>query len=163
MPDMEACIKAGMPGDAHTRLDQFAGTWKATIKHWMEPGAEPSVTTGVMTNTWILGKRFLRQDHKTDGGSFEGTGYWGYNNVSGRYEGLWIDSMTTAMMTDAGDCDEAGKVWTMVGEAEDPGSGRKLTKRSVITLHDANRHTMEMYFGGPQGGEFKVMEIEFTR
>ncbi|MHC4966466.1 MAG: DUF1579 family protein, partial [Planctomycetota bacterium] len=60
--EMEACIRAGTPGDAHRRLEPFAGTWKATVRHWTEPGGEPNVSTGVMNNTWVLGHRFLHQD-----------------------------------------------------------------------------------------------------
>ena len=165
MPEtnMEACVKAGTPGDAHRKLEPFAGTWKATVRHWMEPGAEPNVSTGVMNNTWVLGHRFLQHEYRDDSGMFEGSGYWGFNNITGRYEGLWIDTMSTGLMTDAGDCDEAGKVWEMVGEADFPTAGQKMTKRSVITLHSPDRHTMEMYFSGPDGAEFKAMEIEYTR
>lgn len=164
--DMEACIKAGTPGEAHQKLDYFAGTWQATVKHWMEPGSEPHESSGTMTNTWVLGNRFLRQDYSGEGmggGTFEGTGYFGFNNVTGKYEGLWIDSMSTGMMTEAGDCDESGTVWTMTGQAEFPTPGTIMTKRSVITVHDKNRHTLEMYFAGPDGNEFKAMEIEYTR
>ena len=161
--EMETCIRAGTPGDAHRKLEPFAGTWKARVRHWPQPGAEPDVSTGVMNNTWVLGHRFLHQDYRGDDGTFEGSGYWGFNNVTGRYEGLWVDSMSTGMMTDSGDCDGAGKVWEMVGESEFPTAGNKMTKRSVITVHGPDRHTMEMYFSGPDGAEFKAMEIEYTR
>ncbi len=165
MADMEACMKAATPGEPHQKLDQFAGTWKAITKHWMQPGAEPIVGGGTMTNTWVLGNRYLRQDYRDANAEkpFEGTGYWGYNNITGRYEGLWIDTMGTGMMSDVGDCDGAGKVWTMQGEAEFPAAGQKMTKRSVITVHDHDHHTMEMFFTGPDGNEFKSMEIEYTR
>ncbi len=49
------------------------------------------------------------------------------------------------------------------GEAEFPTAGNRMTKRSVITLHGPDRHTMEMYFSGLDGAEFKAMEIEYTR
>ena len=161
--EMETCIRAGTPGDAHRKLEPFAGTWKANVRHWTEPGADPIVSTGVMSSAWVLGHRFLRQDYRGDDGTFEGNGYWGFNNVTGRYEGFWVDSMSTGMMTDAGDCDGAGKVWEMVGESEFPAAGHRMTKRSVITVHGPDRHTMEMYFRGPDGAEFKAMEIEYTR
>ena len=37
--DMEACMRAATPGEAHQRLEQFAGTWKATaqIRHRVAP------------------------------------------------------------------------------------------------------------------------------
>ncbi len=164
--EMEAMTKAGTPGDAHKKLDQFAGTWKAKVTHWMEPGAPPSVSAGTMKNTWVLGKRFLRQDYTGEafgGMSFEGSGYFGFNNVTGRYEGFWIDIMSTGMMSEAGTCDKSGKVWTMVGKMEFPAAGNVMSKRSVITVHDKNRHTLQMFFAGPDGKESKAMEIEYTR
>ncbi len=164
--EMDAMTKAGTPGDAHTRLEQFAGTWKAKVKLWMDPGSPPSVSSGTMKSTWVLGKRFLRQDYTGEGmgaGPFEGSGYFGYNNVTGRYEGFWIDIMSTGMSTEIGDCDKAGKVWTMVGKSEYPVRGNVMTKRSVITVLDQNRHTLQMFFAGPDGKESKAMEIEYTR
>ena len=159
--DMQACMQAAVPGEGHERLNQFEGTWRAVVKLWMAPGAEPMENAGTMTNSWQLDKRFLKQAYKQDDGQFEGTGYWGFNNHTGEYEGLWIDTMSTGMMNETGSCDAAGKVWTMTGEADVPGG--KKAKKSVITVADENHHTMEMYFGGPDGGEFKVMEIQNTR
>lgn len=161
--DMEACMKAGTPGEAHKKLDQFAGTWKAAVRHWMEPGSQPMESTGTMKNTWVLGNRFLRQDYKSDSVDmpFEGTGYFGYNNITGNYEGFWIDTMTTGMMTETGSL--KGRTWTMSGEAEFPTAGSKFEKRSVITVDGPDRHKCEMYFKGPDGNEFKTMEIEYKR
>ena len=116
-----------------------------------------------MTNSWVLGNRFLHQAYKSDPGAhpFEGIGYFGYNNVTGKYEGFWIDSMSTGMMTEVGDC--AGTTWTMTGEGEFPVPGSRFQKRSVITVNGPDRHTLEMYFKGPDGNEFKNMEIVYTR
>jgi hypothetical protein len=160
---MEACMKAATPGAHHQKLEAFAGTWKAKVRHWMQPGADPHESTGTMTNTWVLGNRFLKQDYQDDAGQFEGTGYWGYNNITGRYEGFWIDGMTTGMSHEVGTVDGTGKVWEMSGETEFPTAGQKMSKRSVITLESADRHVMEMYYGGPDGGEFKALVIEYTR
>jgi hypothetical protein len=161
--EMEACRKAGTPGTHHRKLDPFAGTWNARVRHWMHPGADANESTGTMTSTWVLGNRFLKQEYKDDSGQFEGTGFWGYNNVTGRYEGFWIDVMMTGMTYDVGDCDEAGKVWTMSGESEFPTAGRKVAKRTIITLLGPDRHVMEMHYTGPDGDEFKALEIEYAR
>ncbi len=67
------------------------------------------------------------------------------------------------MQTDTGDVDSACKVWTMVGTMTDPQSGNPMTKRSVITLQDDDHHQIEMFFQGPDGNEFKAMEIKYSR
>lgn len=156
------------PGPEHKLLDPFVGRFKATVKLWMGPG-DPMVSTGTMVNAWELGGRFLQQVYKGDPGpgpfpNFEGRGYWGFNTVTRKYEGMWIDTACTFMQNEVGTVDGSGKVWTMIGEMADPsGSGKNMTKRSVIKLMDKDRHSMEMYFTMPGAPEQKSMEIQYVR
>ncbi len=152
--------------EQHKRFEPFAGTFKAEVKMWMGPG-DPMVSTGVMTNTLVLGGRFLEQVFKGDpgGGPFpdiEGRGFWGYNKATNKYEGFWIDTASTEMQTQVGEVDSTGRVWTRVGDMTDP-KGNTLKKRSVITLEDNDHHKMEMFFSAPDGKEFKAMEIRYER
>ena len=67
------------PTEEHAKLEAFVGTFAAEVKIWMGPG-EPTVTTGVMTNSMDLGGRFLRQSYQGDTvegpfPSFAGRGY----------------------------------------------------------------------------------------
>lgn len=132
----------------------------------MGPG-DPMLSTGTIVNSMDLGGWFLRQEYTGDPNeepfpSYEGRGFWGYNTVSGEYEGFWIDNASTFMQTERGDVDEDGKVWTMVGEMPDPETGGLMSKRSVIVLLDDDHHKMETYFGR-DGNEFKAMEITYRR
>ncbi len=150
----------------HARLEPFLGTFRAEVSMWMGPG-EPMVMTGTMVNESDLGGRFVRQTYTGDGaegpfGAFEGRGYWGYNNVTKRFEGFWIDTASTMMQFESGDLDEAGSVWTMVGKMPNPQTGDEMTKRTVITLEDADHHSMVTYFDVGEG-EFKAMEIRYVR
>lgn len=148
------------------KLKPFEGTFKAEVRVWMGPG-EPMVSTGKMINEFDLGGRFLRQTYKGDPSDgplpiFEGRGYWGYNNITKKFEGFWIDTASTMMQTDVGELDESGKVWTMIGEMPNPQTGGSMTKRSVITVADDDHHTMEMFFDTGDG-EVKSMEITYER
>lgn len=163
-PDQD-CAAMGAPGEAHARLEPFVGTFQGEVKIWMGPG-EPMVSTGTMVTAFDLGGRFLYHTYKGDAAdgpfpNFEGRGFWGYNTITNKYEGFWIDSASTVMQTETGDVDEAGKVWTMVGELPHPQSG-SMKKRSVITIKDNDHYSMEMYFETPEG-ECKAMEIAYTR
>ncbi|RME41619.1 MAG: DUF1579 domain-containing protein [Planctomycetota bacterium] len=167
MADPKTCTEATAITDEHRRFEPFVGTFKARVRIWTGPG-EPHVSTGVMTNTLDLGGRYLKQVYRGDAANgpfpgFEGRGFWGYNPVEQRYEGFWIDNASCVMQIDRGEVDASGTVWTMIGEMSDPQSGGTIRKRSVITLQDRNRHTMEMYIKPPQGDEFKVMEIRYER
>jgi hypothetical protein len=150
----------------HDRLKPFEGKFRSEVKMWMGPG-EPMVSTGTMVNDFDLDGRFLRQTYTGDPNdgpfpSFEGRGYWGFNNVTKRFEGFWIDNASTMMQHEAGELDESGKVWTMVGEMPNPQTGGMMKKRSVITLEDDDHHTMEMFFDTGDG-EVKSMEINYER
>ena len=153
------------PTSDHNRLTPFVGTFRAEVKIWMGPG-DPNISTGMMTNTFELGGRFLRQEYKGDPNdgpfpSFEGHGYWGFNKATGKYEGFWIDNASTIMQVDAGDVDDSGKRWEMQGEMVGP-TGDPFVKRSVITLDDEDHHSIEMFFiHGDK--ESKAMEIRYTR
>ena len=163
----QACSEMGTLAEQHKRFDAFVGTFKAEVKLWMGPG-EPHVSTGVMTNSMDLGGRFLRQIYKGDQSdgpfpNFEGRGYWGYNTVTNEYEGFWIDSASTFMQNETGQVDASGKVWTMTGQMTDPQTGQPMQKRSITTLEDRDHHCIEMFFKGPDGNEFKAMEISYSR
>lgn len=168
MTETSGCdFEMGAPTGAHERLKPFEGTFHAEVKIWMGPG-EPMTSTGTMTSTLDLGSRFLQQRYvgdPSDGpfSNFEGRGYWGFNTTTNKYEGFWIDTASTVMQTDTGDVDESGTVWTMTGSTPGEKPGTTMTKRSVITLKDNDHHSIEMYFEGPQGGEVKAMEIQYTR
>lgn len=164
---MDACMEAGKLAPEHEMLASFEGTWKAEVKMWMDPSADPMVSTGVMTNAMILGGRFLEQNYADDQGQFFGKGLWGYNTTDGRWEGLWIDTMATFMMTDRGQFDAGTKTWTMTGDMTCPQTKQSMSKRSTIIQHGPDSHTMEMFFttseGEHAGVEMKCMEINYTR
>jgi hypothetical protein len=67
-------------------------------------------------------------------------------------------------MAGYGTCDPDGKIITMTGEASDPMSGKTNQKwRTVLRIESKDKHVFEMYGPGPDGKEFKQMEITYTR
>ncbi|HZW10787.1 MAG TPA: DUF1579 family protein [Phycisphaerales bacterium] len=165
--EQASCDATGKTTDAHARLRPFAGTFRAEVRMWMGPG-EPMLSSGTMTNTLELGGRYLHQSYKGDPNpgpfpAFEGRGYWGYNTTDNRYEGFWIDNACTFMQLELGQVESSGRVWTMHSSMTSPETGAPMRKKSVITLKDEQRHTMEMYFEAPGGEWRKIMHIEYER
>ena len=163
----ESCAAMNALADAHAKFEPFVGTFTSQVTMWMGPG-DPMVSTGVMVNSLDLGGRFLRHDYKGDPNdgpftNFAGRGFWGFNTVTNKYEGFWIDNASTLMQNEVGEVDASGKVWTMIGHVANPQTGKPMRKKSVITLHDRDAHTMEMYFEGPDGSDHKAMEITYRR
>lgn len=98
----------------HESFKPFVGAFRAEVKTWMGPG-DPMTSAGTMTNSLVLGGRFLAQDFVHDPssgpfGDFAGKGFWGYNTVDNRYERVWIDTACTFMMTEQGQREPDG--WT---------------------------------------------------
>lgn len=160
---MEAMMKAGTPGEAHKKLDVFAGKWDAKATFWAVPGADPMTMEGVAENRWIMDGRHLEQKFKGSfmGAPFEGTGYSGYDNVKKQYWSTWMDNMSTSFLISTGSVD--GNTWTYTGTMPDPMTGKDLRSDSKIVVKDADHHVMEMWGPGPDGKMFKNMEFAFTR
>ncbi|HEX2836372.1 MAG TPA: DUF1579 domain-containing protein [Thermoanaerobaculia bacterium] len=162
---MEAMAKAGTPGEAHKKLDAMVGTWNASITMWMAPGMEPMKNTGVSENRWVFGGRYLEQRFKGEffGAPFEGVGYTGYDNVKKQYWGTWMDSMSTAPMNSTGSLSADGKTYSFTATMADPMTGKDSTSDEKITIIDADHHTLEMWGPGPDGKNYKMMEIAYSR
>jgi hypothetical protein len=162
---MEAMMRAATPGENHKLMETMAGTFKAVVKTFHGPGAPPEVSEGLSVNTMVLGGRYLRQEFKGEfmGETFEGVGFMGYDNVLKKFQGVWMDSMSTAMMNGTSALDKTGKVLNGATTYTDPATGKVKTTRDVMTLVDKDRHVSQMYEKGPDGKEFLMMEITYTR
>jgi hypothetical protein len=97
------------------------------------------------------------------GQPFSGIGYTGYDNYKKAYVGTWIDSASTAVMNASGSFDAPGKVLTMTATTDDFATGKVVTIREKVTIVSNDEHLFEMWGPGPDGKEYKVMEIRYTR
>lgn len=153
------------PGPNHKMLEPFVGEWKAVVKFWMEPGAEPSQSEGSASARMIMDGRWLQEDFTGDfaGMPFKGMGMTGYDPFKKKYVSTWIDSMSTTMMTQEGAVDSDGKVFTYTGKSFDPFMNMETTTKTVLTVDSHDQHTMKMYMITPDGAEMQTMEIVYTR
>jgi hypothetical protein len=160
---MESMMKAATPGAEHKMLAESAGTWDATVKMWNAPGMEPTTSTGVATNTMVLGGRYLKEDFNGNfmGMPFTGMGFTAYDNVTKQYYGTWMDTFSTGMMTSTGTC--AGANCTFTSSMPDPMSGKMVQGTTKVNFLSKDKHVMEMWGAGPDGKQFKMMEITYTR
>lgn len=162
---MQAWEKAGKPGEQHKQLAMMAGSWTTKQTVWMDPKAPPMVETGTATNTMIFDGRQMRQEFHGNwmGQPFEGLGYSGYDNVTGKYFSTWTDNMSTGMFISYGDYDAATKTYNYTGEMNDPAAGgAKIPVREVWRIVDNDHQVFEMY-ETRDGKEAKTMMIEYTR
>ena len=158
--EMEAMIKAGTPGPNHQYLSQLVGNWDCVFRGSPQPDIPAMESTGTISRTWILDGRYLREEVHAESsyGSFNGLGFLGYDNVDGQFQVIWMDNMSTTILTAAGSYDPDRKVMTFLGRRRDPASGSMVTSRSTLDLSDPARHVYVEYMTGANGKEFKAFE-----
>jgi hypothetical protein len=163
---MEKAMALSSPSAAHEVLKPYEGTWAYTAKFWMAPGGQPDDMSGTSKQKLIHGGRFLKQKvHGSwHGEEFEGTGHLGYDNVREEYVSVWIDGMSTGIMVGAGQYDAATKSITETCSVSCPMTGEKARRtRNVLSAVENDRYTYTSYAPGPDGQEFMMMEITYTR
>lgn len=166
---MQACIEAGTPGEKHKLLSQTVGMWHGQTQMYFDPGAEPARGTCVWTVTSIYGGRYVRTDLDAElpgMGTFEGVGYAGFDNVSQKFVGTWLDSHSTGIMNGSGSVIESGSNTTFTWRYNtNCAVTRKPTVvREVQTITGPNTMTFEMFAPDPSTGrEVKCMHIDLTR
>ncbi len=162
--EMDAYIKAGTPGPVHADLAKSAGAYDLSIKSWHAPGTEPVIEKGTATRTMVLGGRVLVEDMSASmmGQPFNGHGMHGYDNVTGKHWSTWNDSMSTGLMTSEGSCD-ADHACTFTGSWVDPVKKTRVTARMTTRRTSATTEVFDMYGPAPDGKEFKMMEITYTK
>ena len=162
---MEAMAKAGTPGEAHKKLEPMVGTFDVKAKMWMDPSKPAEESTGKTESKWVLGNRFVQENFEGTmmGQPFSGMGYWGYDNITKKYTGTWMDSMGTAMMNSTGKMDASGKVLTYTSMMNDPMTGKLVKITEKVTVTDNDHHMMEMWGPDPTGKNYKMMEITYVR
>lgn len=162
----DAWMAAAQPGEAHKKLEPMIGAWTATQKFWMEPGQAPQESTATCENAWALGGRFVEQrftgSMPGSAQPFEGRGFTGYDNVTGKFVGMWMDTFSTSMMTFEGAISPCGKVLTFRGEQKAP-NNMTVKYRYEVKLESADRHVFTMWQAMGEAPEVKVMETVYTK
>jgi hypothetical protein len=162
---MEKYMKAATPGPEHQQMARMAGKWKLQVTSWMKPGAPPMKSEGTSELKPTMGGRYLEEEvHGDMGGQpFEGKGVQGFDNVSKERWGTWVDNMGTGTMLMKGKCAAGAKKCTMKGKAVDPIIGKEVPFTSTMEVKDENSFVVEMTGPGPDGKQFKNLELVYTR
>ena len=111
----------------------------------MQPETPPVETTGTATITSILGGRFVSEENT---GSMmnhpqSGLRIYGYNNGTETYEGVWVYSLSTAIMTLVGSSDDDGKTIEFTAKFDET-TGRLQNLYVVLREIDANQFVVEL-------------------
>lgn len=164
--DMEAMKAAweelGKPGPEHAEMKSLVGDWTSTMKEF-QPDGSTKESSGTVTYSMVMNDLILRQDFTGQAGGveFQGVGYMAFNKATGKYESVWMDSMSSGMAWMDGQALEKANAWEYKGHWFAPG-GMKVHARLVLERLGEDRQSME-YFMDMGQGEMKSMEILYER
>ena len=153
------------PGKEHEMMAKWNGTWVGEVQMWMGPNTEPMKNMSTATNKMILGGRYQVAEHhgSFNGMPFDGMSTLAFDNHKKVFISSWMDNMGTGVMNLEGPWDEATKTINLKGKMIEPSTGYEMTVREVFKIVDDNTQVLEMYAPGPDGKEFKTMELTYKR
>src|SRR5262249_37412844 len=101
----------GTPGPEHKQPGGLARHRRRRGKFFLAPGTPPNESEGTMQRKWIFDGRFLAEHYegKAMGKPFKGLGLLGYDRQKKKYTNVWVDSMSTGIMTSLGTYDPQSK------------------------------------------------------
>lgn len=152
------------PGQHHAHLAAHEGTWKVVTKVWLDPSQPPMTSQGTERIRMTCNGLWQVTDFETGEGMarFTGHGVTGFDPATGKYTGVWVDSMMTAAMPYEGECGEGGR--RLVCRAHSPGpDGRSVMQTMATVLKDKNTKVFTITRPGAGGKEQVVLEIVATR
>ena len=165
--DMQACMLAGEPGKMHEFLSKHAGVWNGKSQMWMGPGMDPIASDVTQTITTVMDGRYSKCEIAGEipgMGPFNGIGFSGYDNVSQKFVGSWIDNHSTGIWNGTGVLSPDQKSLTWTYNYNCPVTKKPTTAREVNTFTDATHMKFEMFCIDPKSNkEYKCMQIEYTK
>src|SRR2546428_11304746 len=88
------------PGPVHKQMARRAGEYTLVSKFVAKEGTPVQESKGTAKITSVLDGRFLLEENSSEllNRPFTGLRLYGYNNASGKYEGFWTYTGSTAIM-----------------------------------------------------------------
>jgi hypothetical protein len=157
----DAAVAAGQPGPVHHELAKLAGEYTTVSKFTPQPGAQAMESEGTARISVILDGRFISEENTGSmvGVPLKGFRLTGYNSGTGQYEGCWLYTMATGIMSLTGTSKDEGKTVDWVASYNDP-QGQKQTLHVINRQLDAGHFVVVLKMPNDKG---PVLETTYTR
>ncbi len=97
------------------------------------------------------------------GETYESLGYLGYDRLAGIFEHIWIHDDSTRMYYQRGRHGPSRNTIVLTGSWTDLYDGTYVLTRSELRVDGPDQHTLVRYISDEDTGEFKDLEVVFTR
>jgi hypothetical protein len=152
--------------DPNGILKKMEGTFDLDFAMMTEKGEEKYKFP--MTYSWALDGQFLTSSYEMKEGAYphKGIEYFSYNESTGEYESIRLQSMGGAMIVFKGKYDAEKKVLEVKAEFGGEWQGNKFTcnSRTVYTWASDDKYTCEVFstYKGIPGFEDEIKEVWIT-
>ena len=157
--------KAAAVGEEHKWLAGLVGKWKTSSKQSIKPNSTAIEATGTSDFKLFMDGRFLIENNQAGGaqGNSQGMGIIGFNTVTGKYERIWFDSKSTAMLKSEGEYvkDLDAIKWT--DQWCDPVTGQVNTTTSSLRRLDEKRMVFTQSITLPNKQEFNAVVVQYQK
>ena len=136
------------------------GEWEVEMEIRPAPGVPPVQMKGTSSNRLIGGGRWLVIDHKADSG-FEGHGIYGWDASTGKYTGVWVDSMQTCITKAEGTWDPAARTMTFVTTGTH--GDKPIRYREITESKEDGTRVYRNLIPLPNGEEFEMIRAIHRR
>jgi hypothetical protein len=159
---------AGAPSASAVQLGPMAEALQNRVGRWnveiaFRPAADAPVARSFATRDSRIEGRWLISEFRGEigGRPFTGFGINGYDRSRGKYTGIWVDSMSPAIMPVEGSYDRANGEFVTYSDEPTPAGARRV--RSVTRTIDADTEETVLEATGPDGRAFTRMTMRLTR
>lgn len=169
-PAFKKIMESGSPsGKKNLALARLTGEWHYKAAFWAAPGDKPKWTTGVFRNEMTLDSRYLSSSFvgKLNIGGNEamvkGQGLTGYDNARKSFASVWVDTLTTSLMTGVGNYDSQTGSIVETGEFTNPLTGAVSKFRSELQFVDDDDYKRTIFAVDKSGKETRLMEFDCSK
>ncbi len=144
--------------------ERYLGAWKLVEHHYNTEGKVVATVEGAEEVTWIVGKRAIQRRYVsgTRKALFRAVGTLTWNNVEGKYHGVWFDSASDGgPATVKGDWNEESQTLTFIMEIK--GKDGSSTTHKIVEkfVNEQRRITTTFRVDGDK--TVKLLEIDADR
>jgi hypothetical protein len=157
--------KAAAVGEEHQWLAKLAGKWKTASKQTIKPNSTSIEATGTSEFKLFMDGRFLIENNSSGGaqGNAQGMGILGFNNVTSKYERVWFDSRSTAMVKSEGEYQKERDEIRWTDQWSDPVKGQIVTTRSSLRRLDEKRMVFTQSVTLQNNQEFNSLVVQYQK
>jgi Protein of unknown function (DUF1579) len=162
---MEEHRKAIQPGQEHLNLMRLEGNYVTKEKFYLPGATVPKESDGTATLRAEMQGRFIVEHNHGGylGEPYSGLRIYGFNNGTKKYEGAWVYTGSTSIMSLVGDSKDGGKTIEYTATFHDDATGKLQTMAVTLRMLDPDHFEVELKSTMPDGSPGPRLVSLYTR